>query len=567
MNSTKTNFLAGVVIALLLGAVYLGIHAGAAFSGSAASYSWNPIRLLGDMALRGTPWPASATVFSIVFVVVVIVLLTVLLSVRARRAANKRAVSNQHLASRAEVRGFGESARRKEARRLHSTQTAMTVGLPVGVVLGSRKMIFQGWEDTGVYVFGNRQGKTSAVVIRHIKEAPGAVVLTSTKPDGVREALALRRGSGAVYLFDPNGIYRDVDAAPDFIFNPLDVVTNYQSAQDLAGIFEASTKTGEERGGDAQFDTGGRNLLACAFLAAAKDSQPLSRVWQWLSDMDGEEIERLLVSYDLPGPAAVVAGVLASHDRTRTSTFATAHRMASALAYDELLRWTTPDQAESGESAAIRRFDPAAFVDSSDTLILLAGQETGSAGAILTALVRAVFKAAERAANRHGGRLAVPLVMELDECANIVRWPELPSLYSVAGSRGIILSSYFQNRSQAYEAFGKNGWDTMWSNARIAVLGPGVKDDEFLRSLSNLAGEHDETTYSSSTGRDGVMSTSTNTRRTASLTAAQLAALPKWHMVLFPANGRPVMMKAKPWFEDKNLARMVNTAAEAISNV
>jgi len=496
-------------------------------------------------------------------VVVVVVLLTVLLSWRARRAANKRAASNTHLASPREIRSFRETARRKETGRLHPTQVGMAVGLAVGVGLGTRKWIIQGWEDTGVYVFGNRQGKTSAIVTRHVHKAPGALVLTSTKPDGVKETLAIRQSLGDVYLFDPNGIYRNPELAPDFVFNPLDVVTNYQSAQDLAGIFEASTKTGEERGGDAQFDTGGRNLLACAFLAASKAGQPLSKVWQWLSNMDGEEIRDRLDDYNLSGPSAVVAGVLSSHDRTRTSTFATAHRMASALAYDELLRWTTADQSGWGDTERIRAFDPVKFIGSKDTLILLAGQETGSAGAILTALVRAVFKAAERSANDRGGRLEVPLVMELDECANIVRWPELPSLYSVAGSRGIILSSYFQNRSQAYEAFGKNGWDTMWSNARIAVLGPGVKDDEFLRALSNLAGEHDETTYGSSTGRDGQVSTSTNTRRTSSLPLSVLGGLPRWHMVMFPANGRPVMMKAKPWFEDKKLTQLINNPAPA----
>lgn len=565
MNSTKTNVLSGFVIVLLLGAVYLGIHAGAAFSHTAHVYPWNPIKLLGDMALRGAPWPKSATVFTIIFLVIVIALLTVLLAWRARRAADKRAASNQHLASGRELRAFRARARRKEAKRLHPTQPYMAVGLAVGVVLGTRKWVIQGWEDTAVYVFGNRQGKTSAVVIRHVKDAPGALVLTSTKPDGVKETLALRQGIGSVYLFDPNGIYRDAALAPDFTFNPLDVVTNYQSAQDLAGIFEASTKTGEERGGDAQFDTGGRNLLACAFLAAAKSSQPLTQVWQWLSDMNGEEIQGLLNQHGLSGPSAVVAGVLASHERTRTSTFATSHRMASALAYDELLRWTTADQSAWGDVEPVRRFDPTTFIGSRDTLILLAGQETGSAGAILTALVRAVFKSAEKAANANGGRLEVPLVMELDECANIVRWPELPALYSVAGSRGIILSSYFQNRSQAYEAFGKNGWDTMWSNARLAVLGPGVKDDDFLRSLSNLAGEHDETTYGSSTGRDGQVSTSSSTRRTSSLPLDKLSSLRKWRMVMFPANGRPVMMKAKPWFRDRKMSRLIKSSAPELT--
>lgn len=224
--------------------------------------------------------------------------------------------------------------------------------------------------------------------------------------------------------------------------------------------------------------------------------------------------------------------------------------MASALAYDDLIAWTeTPD---------VRVFDPAEFATSTDTLILLAKGGTGSAGALLTALVRAVCQAAKTAANRNGGRLAVPLVMELDECANIVRWPELPDLFSTYGSRGIILSAYFQNRSQAIKVFGKEGWDTLWSNSRIAVLGPGVKDDDFLRSLSNLGGEHDEVTYGTSTSPGGQYSTSTGTRRQTTLTVNELGGLPRWRMVMFPANGQPAILTAKPWFEDRALTARIN---------
>lgn len=37
--------------------------------------------------------------------------------------------------------------------------------------------------------------------------------------------------------------------------------------------------------------------------------------------------------------------------------------------------------------------------------------------------------------------------------------------------------------------------------------------------------------------------------------------LPRWHMVMFPVKGRPVMMKAKPWFEDKKLTDLLNNPA------
>jgi type IV secretory pathway TraG/TraD family ATPase VirD4 len=551
-SDTRAKWLTAFLFALMLAAVYFGIHAGATVSGSTSDYSWNPVELAGDMLLRGSPWPQSAPVFTIVFGILAVGLFTFLLAWRARRAANKRGnAPMQHLAARKQVAPFMEKARLAETERLHPGQALASCGLPVGKLNDTRRWVFQGWEDTSVYVIGTRQGKTSAIVTRHIEAAPGACVFTSTKQDGVREALALRSGEGrTVYLFDPDNIYRIDESTPDFVFDPLSLVTSYKEAQDLAGIFEASTTDAEDRGGDAQFTNSGRNLLACFLLAAAADEKPLSVVWQWLSKYKGDEVVALLENHGHEGPAAVVSGILGTAERTRTSTYFTAQRMASGLAYDELVRWT--------DTEGVRRFDPVAFATSSDTLVLLAEEGGGSSGAILTALVRAVCESAKKVANRNGGRLPVPMVMELDECATIVRWPELPAQYSTYGSRGIVLSVYFQARSQAYKAFGKDGWDTMWSTARVAVVGPGVKDDDFLRSLSALAGEHEETTYGSSTSRTGEYSTSTNTRRQATLSVDQLGSLPKWRMVMFPANGAAAYLKMQPWFEDKSLTARIS---------
>jgi hypothetical protein len=60
----------------------------------------------------------------------------------------------------------------------------------------------------------------------------------------------------------------------------------------------------------------------------------------------------------------------------------------------------------------------------------------------VTALSVAICQAAEeRAKVSPGGRLPVPLVVVLDEAANVCRWRELPNLYSHYGSRGICMMS------------------------------------------------------------------------------------------------------------------------------
>ncbi|HAQ9610470.1 TPA: TraM recognition domain-containing protein, partial [Enterococcus faecium] len=139
------------------------------------------------------------------------------------------------------------------------------------------------------------------------------------------------------------------------------------------------------------------------------------------------------------------------------------------MANDALLQWTTPMDG-------VRVFDPASLARGRDTLVLLSKNGTGSGSAFVTALVRAVCKIAQQQAEANGGRLPVPLVLELDECANVVRWPELPEVYSFYGSLGIVLSSYFQSPAQAVAAFGKEGWESIWGAAVTRCYGGGVAD-------------------------------------------------------------------------------------------
>lgn len=553
MIDTKTKFLTGILFMLLLGAVYLAIHAGAAMTPTGHDYSWNPFALLGDIVLRGAPWPPAATGTTVAGVVVAFALFTAFMAWRARRAADKRSnIAVAHMATKKQSAVLRSKARAKEAAQLHPAAADLPAGQSVGRILGSKKWVLQGWRELGVYVFGPGRGKTSGVVIRHMVEAPGAAIMTSNKVDGVREALAGRQGRGTAYIFDPNQIYRH-NRTPDFVFNPLDHIENAADAKELAAIFEASTRKASDKGGDAQFDTSGRDLLAYFFLAAHLEREPLSTVYTWIARSRGDEVQSILEEHNKIGPASTIAGIMLSPERTRGSVFATAQRMASALADDDLLAWTSAEN--------VRRFDPAAFVAGTDTLVLLSKDGEGSGGALLTALVRAVCKTAQRSAENNGGRLTVPLVMELDECANIVRWPELPSVYSYYGSLGIILNSYFQSRAQGIDAFGRDGWGTLWDAASNRVFGGGVLDDEFLKTIAALIGERDEVTYGSSTGRDGQMSTSTSMRKVNTMDVAALASLPEWRAIVFNSKSRPVMVQTIPWFKDAELKARIDAGA------
>ena len=151
MTDSKAKWLTGFLFALLLGAVYLGIHTGAAVSGSAHVYSWNPVQLAGDLLLRGSPWPRTGVVFSIVFAVLAVAVFTWLLASLARRRGRKRSAASLKLMSANPSNAILRKRRRtEEARRLHPTAPGIGPGQKVARIVGTRRWVYQGWEETGV---------------------------------------------------------------------------------------------------------------------------------------------------------------------------------------------------------------------------------------------------------------------------------------------------------------------------------------------------------------------------------------------------------------------------------
>lgn len=96
--------------------------------------------------------------------------------------------------------------------------------------------------------------------------------------------------------------------------------------------------------------------------------------------------------------------------------------------------------------------------------------------------------------------------------------------------------------------WGKVAMETLWSSASLALVGPGVRDDEFLRTVENLIGEIEVWEKSTSSGRD-YHSVSRQLRSKKILTVADLAAMPLGRVVLLPAKRRPAIITCEPWWE------------------
>lgn len=522
------------------------------FTGQPAEpVGWNPIGGLLSVASGKVVWTPAATIALAVFIAVILaVICAVIFAVIKHNAGAKRVDKVQkHLAGKDDTASLSRQAAESQAKRWLPEQLAAThPGLRFGHLPGHKKKgLYSSWEDLYLVIFGPRMGKTTTQVIPAIVDAPGPVVTTSNKRDIVDDTVALTSSRGRVFVFDPQRIAAGFDQ-PAWFFDPLDMVrrdpdTMDSSAVALADIFLSASKTDGNSGGEQYWENMGRELMAAFLLAAALDDRPISDVYRWVTDPNDRTALSILTKHDKwSQQAAGLKGKYATADVTRSGFFSQAAQMAAPLSRAEALKWVTPrDDAE--------RFSPEAFVRSTaDTVYILSKEGADNAAALTTALTAAIMTAAEKYGEECGGRLPVPLVAALDEAANVVRWPQLPSLYSHYGSRSIILMTILQSYAQGVNVWGEQGMEALWSASNITLYGGGVRDDKLLQKMESLVGEAAEKEKSVSSSKDG-RSTSTSYRERKILTVADLAALQAGRAVVFASKRRPLIAELEPFWE------------------
>lgn len=508
----------------------------------------NPFDVLFGVLRGRYTWSTAILVLLVVFAVVVLVLaiLVAVLVLRARRRRSRADRAATYLAKGHDLDELGRRGAERTAQRLGVQGSP---GIPLGRSIPGGRPLFGLWEYVMIALAGPRVGKTTALVIPAILEAPGAVVTTSNKRDVVDATRDPRSEVGTVWIFDPQEIALE---PPTWWWNPLSYVVDDVRAFRLAEHFASSARA-DGAVQDAYFEPAGRDLLAGMLLAAALQERPITQVFEWLSEPTNQEPVDVLRQHGYDLIAADVEGVIMAPEKQRGGVFGTSRQMASCLKIRAIAQWVTP---QDGDSAADSRpqLDPHAFVRSCDTLYSLSREGQGSAGALVTALTAAVVEAAEEHATRQpGGRLATPMLVVLDEAANVCRWSTLPDLYSHYGSRGIVIISLFQSWAQGQVVFGREGMRKLWSASNVKLYLGGITEADFLRELAELIGDYDKETASVSYNR-GLRSTNHQLRRERILDASELAALPRGRAVMLASGMRAVLLETVPWMRGAHAA-------------
>lgn len=560
--------LVGIVV-LVVGGGWVALQLGTRIAGDPAPPAGLSASL--EALVKGrVSWTVQATVVAIVMLVVLAALAIFIAVLVSRRGSGGRKPrvdkAAQYMGKGRDIAAYSHKGATKKAKSLGVEGNP---GVFVGNVVAGGQAFYQSWEDLSLDIWGPRVGKTASRVIPAILNAPGAVVSTSNKRDVVDATRGPRSAKARVWVFDPQKIAQE---EPTWWWNPLSYVTDEDKAAKLTHHFAVASR-GSGAKTDAYFEPKAEDLIASLFLAAALGNLPITDAYLWITSQECEDAVALLRDHDYALQAAGLESTMLLADKQKDGIFGTAEKMVQCLKSRNTLRWVAPTQGAGVTTDKREQFDPTAFATSTETLYVLSMEGVGTAAPLTTALTVAVAEALEERGARLGGRLPVPAVFALDELANVVRWAALPDQFSHYGSRGIIVMAILQSWSQGVELWGEPGMRKIWSASNVVVYGGGVKEDGFLRSLSDLIGDYSYNSVSHSNGRGG-SSSSRQEGKERILDVSDLTEMERGRAIVFASGARATLVKTVPWYEtshkpavEESIRRYASSSAPPVERV
>ncbi|MDO5498635.1 MAG: TraM recognition domain-containing protein [Propionibacteriaceae bacterium] len=415
--------------------------------------------------------------------------------------------------------------------------------------------IYAAMEDQ-ILIYGKTgAGKDAYFAVPAVLSAPGPVVLTTTKAD-ILDVIAGPRGRrGRIWVFDP----LDQASWPDpMVWNCLrgcerDTVARARGKAFTAGI--ATSKSGNE----AFFKDTAAAAIQYMMHAAALGDLTMRDVTSWAMNLDrgAETPQRIIRSSSHPLAEHLWADMLRTVSTGADDTVAST-RVTLRGALDPISSGRVMDSLVPHAGAA--EFDVHAFVESTDTLVLLSDANSLTNVAPLTTMllqeVVDVGKEVARTKPRH--LLDPPMRFVGNEIANVAPIPNLPEIYTDSRGYGMQWIGFVQSDTQLEAKWGPEGAGTLQGQAEFEIVLPGLKRQPALERFSALVGSVDVSESSASTSSAGVMQgMTTSTREQRILRPEEVRKLlGERSALVIPARGEPMILRLTPWWEGPEGAKL-----------
>lgn len=370
---------------------------------------------------------------------------------------------------------------------------AMSRAHEFGVFLGKSELgpVFAPAEH-GVLVLGPpRAGKSTSIAMPNLFCANGSVLAVSTKPDLISATLAARARLGPTLLFDPDESI-ELNGLRRVGWSPLHGSHTWDQAVLTAEAMVGAARGGTTAAGERHWSERAGALLATLFHAGSLDNQTMGDLVRAVNRREAGDSIATLARNGAFLAMDLLVGISETDSREQSGIWSTASGILAAYRTERAL--------VSSERTA---FDPTGFVTGRETLYICASGDTqGQIGPLVAGILRDIRTAAYRESARIGERTTrvAPVLLILDELANIAPIHDLPSLIAEGGSQGVVTIACLQDLSQARSKWG-GAADGFFSLFGAKVILRGIGDIRTLEAISVLAGDVDVATTSTSRSR------------------------------------------------------------------
>jgi type IV secretion system protein VirD4 len=388
--------------------------------------------------------------------------------------------------------------------------------------------------------------KTTGFAVPALLEWEGPVLATSVKTDLVQDTIAWRQRVGEVWVYDPAAS----TGLPVSSWSPLAASTTWLGARRMAEGLCVAGRAHQGTGltdADFWYATAAK-LLAPLLFAAARTGRGMSEVVRWVDEQEVGEVVALLEVIGAPEALQAAWASWRRDERQRSSVYTTAETVLDAFG--------DPTLSVEGVEGVGSEIDPDHLLDGGHhTLYVCApAHEQQRLRPAFAALVTQMLTSAfEQVASEHHP-LDPPLLVVLDEAANVAPIADLDVLAATAAGHGIQLVTVWQDMAQISARYGERA-ATVVNNHRAKVVLSGISDPATLDHLSHLVGEEEVVQVSTTRSAEGGISTTRSTGPRRLAPADSLRRIRPGHGVLVYGHLPPARLVLRPWFADRGLAR------------
>lgn len=551
-KSNENMIFAAIGVLFALSAVFwLAGSVSARIAGNPApttSFSNMPAVLIALASDPGNPanaWPQAdrgsiPTAFTFYFVLTVMVVLGFVAVVGSIRLWQAYGPGN-----RGSGNGLGSKGT-QWAKRGDLKQLIVREPTPGRLVLGtvSGAMIATEQRHSVIVLGPTQSGKTTGLAVPSILEWRGPCIATSVKNDLAQDTLGWRERQGQVWVYDPTA----TTGLPASTWSPLDGAREWSGAKKIASWLTGASKSNAKglQDGDFWYSAAGK-LLAPHLFAAAANGYTMADVVRWIDTQEEFEVRSLLQATGVEEAITAAEASWQREDRARSSIYTTAEVVIEA--------YSDPTVLQSARTSEIRA---SRFLDGGDhTLYVCApSHEQDRLRPVFSTLLKQFI----RAAYDLGRRLDPPLLIVLDEAANIAPLDDLDTIASTCSGLGIQLVTVWQDLSQINARYGDRA-NTVINNHRAKIILSGISDPSTLDYVSRLVGSEEIRQTSETVDGQGQKSKTTSNADKNLAPSDIVRRIKQNEGLLIYGALLPARLRLRPWYKSKRLTAMVNNNA------